>query len=239
METIRLRPISVQPPCVVGVVDRILSNKELSGLAADGLGVLELRFDLFPEEFPAVLEFAQSLRGKFGLIGTLRETDSNRAALLERYAQLSPLVDIVDIEIGTVEPARSQFIETVKKAGAQLMLSHHDFQKTPPEAELNEFFAQAAGLKADFTKLAVFAQTGQDAARLMVYLEAMRQSGQKRITAFSMGPHGIVTRVSAALHGSLFTYGYIHASAAPGQLSVGDLLRITSQLYPVSAEGQK
>lgn len=237
METIRPGQVSVQPPCVVGVVDRILTAQDLRGLETAGLRFLELRFDLFQEEFSEVLAFAQSLRGRFGLIGTLRETESNRPQLEERYAKLSPLVNIVDIEIGTPEPDRARFIDCVKNAGARLMLSHHDFRGTPPESELNEFFAQAARLQADFTKLAVFAQTRADAARLMGFLEGLRQSGHRQTTAFCMGPHGVVTRVSAALHGSVFTYGYIHASAAPGQLSVAELLRITSLLYPDSPEG--
>jgi 3-dehydroquinate dehydratase type I len=237
METIRLGQISVQPPCVVGVADRILSDQELARLAGAGLRVLEIRFDLFAEEFSAVLAFVQRLRGRFGLIGTLRESDANKHALVERYALLSPLVDIVDIEIGTKEPERSSFVKSVRAAGPLLMLSHHDFKKTPLQNELDDFFVQAAELKADLTKLAVYAASREDAARLMGYLESRRQAGQKGVTAFSMGPHGVITRVSAGLHGSIFTYGYIHESAAPGQLSVTDLLRITSELFPTQ-EGQ-
>lgn len=223
---------SFAPPCVVGVVDRILTPASLASLKAAGLGILEIRFDLFEEEFSRVLDFVREASLLFGIIGTIRENEANKAALSERYAALCPIVDAVDIEVGTQEAARGEFIRIVKNSGKLLMVSHHDFQATPPEAELLRFIAEAGRLSADFLKLAVFAKTIEDAADLMRFMDQQSRAGQKLLSAFSMGPHGAITRISAGLHGSVFTYGYIHESTAPGQLSVSELLRLTSLFYP-------
>ena len=41
-----------------------------------------------------------------------------------------------------------------------------------------------------------------------------------------MGPRGAASRVNGFDHGSLFTYGYVRAPLAPGQLPVRDLARL-------------
>lgn len=229
---IQLGRFQFAPPCVVGVADRILSAAELTKLKEAGLGILEVRFDLFQEEFGRVLEFTREASAAFGIIGTLRENSENKVHLLERYAALSQVSDIVDIEIGTDEPGRSAYIDLVKKNHKLLMLSHHDFEKTPEENELLHFVEEAGALSSDFLKLVVMAKTMRDAAKLMRFTEDQFRAGRTNLTAFAMGPHGAITRISAGLHGSVFTYGYIHESAAPGQLSVTELLRLTSMFYP-------
>jgi 3-dehydroquinate dehydratase-1 len=213
-----------------------MAPAELQKLSLAGLTTLELRFDLFCEEFASALTFAEKASASFALIGTMRETDSNKPHLTERYAQFSPLVDVIDIEIGTPVPERNQYINIVKESGKLLMLSHHDFGRVPPADELVRFLDEARLLGADFTKLAAFARNRSEAADLMHFLDNCTRKGARGLSAFAMGPHGAVTRVSAALHGSLFTYGYVHESAAPGQLSVDDLLRMSLQLFPRSSE---
>jgi 3-dehydroquinate dehydratase-1 len=47
-----------------------------------------------------------------------------------------------------------------------------------------------------------------------------------------MGEYGTIARVLAPVFGSLFTYGYVTKSVAPGQLPVGKLIEELRLFYP-------
>jgi 3-dehydroquinate dehydratase-1 len=47
-----------------------------------------------------------------------------------------------------------------------------------------------------------------------------------------MGDFGKISRVMAPVFGSLFTYGFLHSSVAPGQLPVAKLVEELALYYP-------
>lgn len=220
--------LKLKHPEVIAVVECILPSDRFDELAEQDLRILELRFDSFSEPWSDVVAFAQSMRSRFAILGTCRENEENRNLLKQRYADFVPVVDCVDIEIGTERALRSELIRITKDSSRQLMLSHHDFEKTPPDAELDRTIDDALLLRADFVKLALAAPSRQDAARLMFLLERRRDA---HLSAFSMGSAGAVTRIAGGLFGSIFTYGYMDHPNAPGQLSARELLALRKKFY--------
>ncbi|MCE9598872.1 MAG: type I 3-dehydroquinate dehydratase [Spirochaetia bacterium] len=226
----RLGSIEVFPPEVVGVVDRVLPRDDLKSLSASGLRVLEFRFDSFKEPPGEVIAFARQARSTFAILGTMRETETNRGNLKESYAEFIDVVDCVDIEIATTEPLRSALVSIVRNASKQLMISHHDFTKVPSREELNQTLEKARQLNPDFIKFAIAAQDDDQVKSLMRFLLDHVSDGIP-LSIFAMGEVGMITRVSAGMLGSLFTYGYLTSPNAPGQLSAMELLALKKKLY--------
>lgn len=227
----RLGSIEVSPPEVIGVLDRLLPQNDLDSLSARGLRVLEFRFDSFTTPISQAIQLARANRTKFAILGTMRETQTNRATLVESYREFMYAVDCVDIEIATSEPLRSTLIEIVQNASKQLMISHHDFVRVPEPAQLMRTFDEARKLKPDFIKFAMAAESAAQSQALMRFL--LDHSGDGiPLSMFAMGEPGMITRVAAGMLGSLFTYGYLTSPNAPGQLSATDLLDLKRKLYP-------
>lgn len=229
----RLGSIEVTAPEVIGVVDRLVAQADLDTLAARGLRVLEFRFDSFKEPIAAAVELARANKSKFAILGTMRETERNRNSLESAYGEFIDVVDAVDIEIATKEPLCANLVSIVRKAGKQLMISHHNFSGVPALSDLNAMYEQARRLSPDFIKFAIAAQSRAEVESLMRFLLDHAREGIP-LSVFAMGKPGLISRVAAGMLGSLFTYGYLTEPNAPGQLSAVELLDLKGRLYPAS-----
>jgi len=117
--------------------------------------------------------------------------------------------------------------------GPRLVLSKHDFEKTP--ADLDAIIARIAAGPCDVAKLACKAQTITDSLRM---LEALRNSSARRATiALTMGETGVLTRVLAGKFGALLTFASLATGkeSAPGQLTLDDM-RTLYRWYSLSPE---
>jgi 3-dehydroquinate dehydratase I len=106
------------------------------------------------------------------------------------------------------------------RAGGQLVVSHHDFSRTPVAGELltlvDACHRAAPGAVA---KLATTIVHDGD-RRALHDLIAQRP---ERTAVIGMGASDEDLRVTLAAAGSLLAYGYLGTSTAPGQLSAGAL----------------
>lgn len=98
----------------------------------------------------------------------------------------------------------------VDKAGRGLVLSHHDFERTPDD--LAGLYERMCALGADIAKIAVTPRGIADVGRLMELGAQVARLDEVSLVPVAMGPMGLVTRLTAGRHGALFTF----ASAAPG-----------------------
>ena len=124
----------------------------------------------------------------------------------------------VDIEVC------SELRDVVCRGAAEhnkpVIVSYHNFRGTPP---LKELVRIAAGIRRSpcaIPKIAAMVHSQSDIETLEKLLE--RDDGP--ICVIGMGDLGARTRVSFALRGSCFTYGYLDTSSAPGQLPSRELL---------------
>jgi 3-dehydroquinate dehydratase/shikimate dehydrogenase len=134
-----------------------------------------------------------------------------------------------DIEIETVRELRGQ---SVRQFGVppRVMLSVHDFQRTPPLPRLGfspriraraESRRGKQGGEFDAVKVAALARNIGDSVRL---LEFGRRS--KDTVATPMGEAGLPARVLALREGSPLVYAPVAESTAPGQVSLQRLIHL-------------
>lgn len=132
--------------------------------------------------------------------------------------------DFIDLEYQSwraLPEAVRAGLQTDLGRGGKLILSRHDFERTP--ADPGAIFAELLATPADVVKLACRADAPTDALRMLDALRAVR--GAREAIALSMGEAGIMTRVLAGKFGGLLTFAALDAGreSAPGQPTVREL----------------
>jgi 3-dehydroquinate dehydratase/shikimate dehydrogenase len=111
---------------------------------------------------------------------------------------------------------------------ARLIVSHHDFRRTPPELSRIVRGLRSAG--GEVLKVATNCNSISDSVRVC---ELAR--GRRNIVAVPMGEEGMAARVLALKFGSALTYGAVGQLTAPGQLTLDDL----KNLYRAESIGRR
>jgi 3-dehydroquinate dehydratase-1/3-dehydroquinate dehydratase/shikimate dehydrogenase len=135
----------------------------------------------------------------------------------------------VDMELLTEPELQAQLLKTARAHGAQVIVSHHDFQCTPPHADLQETLRRMILSGADIGKMVTTAQTSEDALRLLC-LQQEALAATFPFCAFAMGTPGKMSRLATLYLGGFMTYAALseQQATAPGQLTVADLQVLTS-----------
>ena len=147
-------------------------------------------------------------------------------------AQLSALgAPLVDLELFLCEQyddIAKAAVQAMHDMGTKLIISNHDFAKTPAREEIADRYKRMMALNADLPKIAVMPQNERD---VMVMLAAMNES-----TAFcgpligiSMGELGKVTRVRGGAFGSVMTFASKGKASAPGQIDAETLSKMLNE----------
>ncbi|MFO1491572.1 MAG: type I 3-dehydroquinate dehydratase [Kiritimatiellia bacterium] len=160
--------------------------------------------------------------------GTWEDDDPARLAWFEAGLRDA---DAVDVEMSGA--LAGPVCALAASAGRPVVLSWHDFQRTPPADDLLERM-RAAAARAGTTvfKAACRVHTQADISILRAALQA-RPPGLP-VCLIGMGPEGAATRLEFARHGSVLTYGYIDRPSAPGQFScrtLREFLAVHSPAY--------
>lgn len=131
---------------------------------------------------------------------------------------------LVDLELFTLGERGRALTELAHENGMKVVMSSHDFEKTPPEEEILKRLDQMVRYGADLPKIAVMPQCPQDVLTLLSAASRFsRESGGRPLIAMSMGPLGMISRVCGEAFGSCLTFGAASRSSAPGQLPAGKL----------------
>ncbi|HZE97731.1 MAG TPA: shikimate dehydrogenase [Planctomycetota bacterium] len=122
--------------------------------------------------------------------------------------------DYVDVEF--------RAYKDLKLRDAKLIVSYHDFEKTPEDLEATAL--KMASLEPLFVKVACQPRGIADLARLV----RLQKTFPSPIAVIAMGEVGEPLRVLYARYGGRLTFASIQAGqeSAPGQLSVEDLVRL-------------
>ena len=129
----------------------------------------------------------------------------------------------VDIEYEAETDIREEIIEFAHNHNCLVILSYHNYEKTPPKDQLELIIKQSKQWNADIVKIATMALNVMDCSVVMSLY-----SIYEKIIAFCMGETGKITRVAAPLLGAEFTYASWNEQrvTAPGQLTVDELEKI-------------
>jgi len=199
------------------------------GKAEDlGADLIEVRFD-FMEEVVGLRDISAST--SIPLIATYRLRDqggmkqvieADRVNVLLKAASVG--FDYVDLEL--TMPALSSAVQQVKALGAEVIVSDHDFEGTPPLSSLKEKVEKMIAVGVDVCKLIPMAKRASD--NLNCFSLIREKGGKTRIVCFAMGEMGILSRVLSPVLGAEFTYASLQSSreTAPGQLTIQELREI-------------
>ena len=171
-------------------------------------------------KLPVILTIRSSNEGGMAKIADGRRLDIFREAISE--------TDLVDIEISS-DRINSKVIELAKTHNKKVVLSYHDFEKTPVISYLKNQAEKACELGCDILKIAVTANNIEDVRSLLNFCSGWKKT---KISVMSMGHLGAMSRLAGFLFGSCFTYGFVDQPVASGQLSIKDLVKYYHILYP-------
>lgn len=206
----------------------------LARATRDGLDLLEARVDLFRNRAvesvgvrlerarafaPILLTIRSSAEG-----GAWKGRDAER---LELYRALLPLVDAIDVELAA--PIRPAVVKAARAAGRPVILSHHDFGRTPPDTRLDRVVGRGLAAGADIVKIAAHLRNDGDGARLAALFA---RHPERPLVVIGMGEHGSKTRIFFPALGSRFTFASLDRSTAPGQLDLEATQRELSFFFP-------
>lgn len=222
-------------PLVGRTVDRLVAEAAI--VAAKKPDLLEWRVDFFEgiAETPLVLDVLGRIKqasGGLPLLFTRRSVREGGERIPLSEGQVISLyravcqtghVDLVDFEMGNHPTDVLEVREMTRARGIKLILSFHDFDRTPLLSALAERFAQAEKLGADVAKVAVMPQGMDD---VLTLLSATLQSSEDLeipVVSMSMGRFGAITRLCGWAFGSAMTFAVGESSSAPGQLAIEDV----------------
>ena len=110
----------------------------------------------------------------------------------------------------------------IKKTKTDILVSWHDFKKTPNESQLNKI----CNLMKRFSKNVKIVTTAKSTNDSSLVLSLYHKAKPVNLIAFSMGDYGRISRILCLLLGSPFTYVSLGKAVAPGQFSLSEMKSI-------------
>lgn len=144
--------------------------------------------------------------------------------------------DLVDVEACMGDGLVRELVEEAHAHGLHAIVSHHDFQATPPTDQMTDALTHMAELGADVAKLAVMAHDPADAARLMQATAEARHRVEVPLVTMAMGPAGTVTRLVGESFGSAATFCMLDRPTAPGQVGFARASAILDLLHDIQEQ---
>ncbi|PVX26530.1 MAG: type I 3-dehydroquinate dehydratase [Candidatus Bathyarchaeum sp.] len=129
--------------------------------------------------------------------------------------------EYVDVDLGT--PKQTQLISNLKSAGAKVIVSFHDFERTPPTTELNKVLVKENALGANVCKIITTAKTVDDNLTTLNFVS--EASKKNKLVCFAMGELGKHSRLVSPVFGAFFTFASLDEKrkTAKGQLTIQEM----------------
>lgn len=250
MNTVKVLDVEIGagiPKICVSVIEKrtkeiIRSANNIKELGAD---VIEWRADWFQDVFDRneMFHTLERLRGTLGNVpllftfrtgkeGGAQKIDPEIYVKVNRRAIKSGYIDMVDIELFTGEAEVQELVALAKEYGVKIVMSNHDFHKTPSKDEIISRLIRMQELGADIPKIAVMPQNKRDVLTLLEATEEMNsQHAFRPIVTMSMSGTGVLTRLCGEVFGSAMTFGAAGKASAPGQMEVEDLKTVLELIH--------
>lgn len=203
------------------IVASVSSIEEVIEAEREGADIIELRIDmvkrpdeLFFKSFSKTVDKPIIATCRIKAEGGFCEEDE-QFDLLESALEFC---NYVDIELSSKNLSKVRDI--CKDLKIKTIVSYHDFEETPPEAEMRRIIKECKDA-GEMAKVAFFAKDISD----VLLLEKMTMENSP-IISISMGETGKISRITLPFYGSLFTYAFVGEKKAPGQFPLKELKNI-------------
>jgi 3-dehydroquinate dehydratase I len=201
--------------------------KQVVNTALKKSDYVEIRFDfLKKEQIPITLEIIKKDLNK--AVCTLRPkteggkfagNDKERIGILKLIAEYNPM--LLDVEFNTLKN-NSSLVKYLKSTKTKLLVSWHDFKKTPNSIELRKKLNQMSKFSSNI-KIVCTSKSTKDSTRM---LELYSKKGKNDLISFAMGDLGKISRILCLYLGSPYTYVSLGKAIAPGQFSIDEVKKI-------------
>ena len=202
-------------------------TKKILKIALSKSDFVEIRLDFLKiEQIPETLEMIRKDLSR--VVCTLRPkneggkfvgNEKERIAIIKLIAEYNPFM--LDIEFNTLKK-NSSLTKYLKSTKTKVLVSWHDFKKTPSSAELEKKISQMSKFSSN-VKIVSTAKSTDDSTRM---LELYNKKGKNNLISFAMGDYGRTSRILCLYLGSPYTYVSLGKAIAPGQFSVDEVKKI-------------
>ncbi|MEM1554280.1 MAG: type I 3-dehydroquinate dehydratase [Thermoproteota archaeon] len=192
-----------------------------------GASLVELRLDHAREEdFEKIMGIVE--KSRIGAVATIRPFydggaykggEGERLRLFEKA--LEAPFKYVDVEYKS--RIWRSVIRLARKKDIGVILSYHDWNKTPGLNTLRRILSKMKERGADVFKIVTTVTNPVEEATLLFFLESSKGF---RLICFGMGEKGFATRILSPLLGGFMTYASYDEALAPGQVTLGEMVSI-------------
>ena len=207
--------------------------------------VVEWRVDIYEkvEDLDAVTALIAKLREVFAdelLLFAFRshKEGGNKEISDAFYVELNQTairtqnIDLVDVELFNEEENVNTLVATAKENGVFVIMSNHDFFKTPAKEEIISRLCKMQEYGAHIPKIAVMPNSVADVITLLDATNTMKtEHADRPLITMSMGGTGVISRLAGEVFGSAFTFGAGKEASAPGQIPVEELRTVLNILH--------
>ncbi|WHP06037.1 type I 3-dehydroquinate dehydratase [Acinetobacter corruptisaponis] len=239
-------PVKTIVPITAKTREQALEQAKVIAANPDA-DLAEFRIDLldFANDTKQVIALGQELRQILAtkpIIATIRThneggkltiSDADYGKTYQAYlSQPQPFMDMLDVEMFRDQQVVKNTVKLAHDKKVLIVMSNHDFQKTPSEDEIVKRLLKQDELGADILKIAVMPQSKQDVFTLMNATLKVSQQSKKPLLTMSMGKLGTISRIATANMGGSFSFGMIGEASAPGQIDVTQLKQFLKMVQP-------
>lgn len=196
---------------------------------AMGADIVEIRLDYLSEEFDKI---EAAIKGAgIPLIATNRKNEQGGKCEQNEKERVKKLIDLADrgfsiVDIETTTRGLRSIVSKLKEKGVEVIVSFHDFNRTPNLRELRNIVISQIKAGADICKIVTKADNISDNITCLSLVSQMSQ--KTRIVCFAMGSQGLLSRILSPIFGGYLTYASLEngMETAPGQISIQHLKEI-------------
>lgn len=193
-----------------------------------GADFVEIRFDFLKQQsMRETLKIVEAIKER--AIFTLRSAQENgkfrgsnedRISWLKEFSLHRPM--LLDVELRTLLQ-NDQLADFFSGNKTRILVSWHDFQKTPTNKVLTDTVRQMK-MYSTYLKVVTTTKYVQDCIRL---LDLYDVTTELNLIAFGMGELGVLSRILCTICGNApFTYSSLEDPIAPGQLTLQQMRRL-------------
>lgn len=239
--SVKLRNIELgsgRPKLAVPVTGKTEADilSQIEDVKAAKADVVEWRIDYFDgvqdaDKLKATGQKIRAALGEMALLTTFRTASEGGELPLsdDDYFKLCQTVvdggytDALDVERYHDEAAVRQAVKAAHAKNVVVIMSNHDFDKTPATTDIIRRLSDMVAVGADVAKVAVMPHSVEDVLTLLTATNQARQTLSQPLITMSMGDLGKVSRIAGEVFGSSLSFATVGAASAPGQISLDHL----------------